>query len=155
VLVEKPISVHKATATAHRGTQEPEQVFGAIVQPAHRRLLSEDSPSGAKRRLGEIRRINWIITNWFRSEAYYARAAGRATGPVKAAACAEPVRTTSTFISGCSECLAGARMVRAGRYHNIEVEDDVTAYLEYPDGKTRFSSPPRAKRRHQPARNHR
>jgi hypothetical protein len=80
VLVEKPISVHKADCerliAAHRGGR---QVFAAMfnqrTDPYYRKIR-ELVWNGE---LGEIRRVNWIITNWFRSQAYYDSGDWRAT----------------------------------------------------------------------------
>ncbi|MBV8213293.1 MAG: Gfo/Idh/MocA family oxidoreductase [Verrucomicrobia bacterium] len=139
VLVEKPISVHKADAerliAAHR---RPEQAFAAMFNQRTdpffvklRRLVKSGE-------LGAIRRVNWTITNWFRTEAYYESSDWRATwsgegGGVLLNQCPHNLDLYQ-WIFGMPT------MVRAfchfGRYHDIEVEDDVTAYLEYPDGMT-------------------
>ena len=139
VLVEKPISVHKADCerliAAHR---QPAQVFAAMFNQrtdpfylAIRRLVQGGE-------LGEIRRINWIITDWFRSAAYYASSGWRATwagegGGVLLNQCPHNLDLLQ-WIFGLP------RRVRAfchfGRYHAIEVEDDVTAYLEFAGGAT-------------------
>lgn len=80
VLVEKPVSVHKADAlkllAAHR---DKRQIFAVMLNqrtdPRYRKL--RDLVLGG--RLGKVRRINWIITDWFRPEAYYRNAGWRAT----------------------------------------------------------------------------
>src|SRR5580692_6548013 len=80
VLVEKPISVHKADAerliAARTGRN---QVFAAMFNQrtdprfiAIRRMVRDGT-------LGTIRRINWIVTDWFRTNAYYAAGGWRAT----------------------------------------------------------------------------
>ena len=80
-LVEKPISAHKADAerliAAHQ--RRPNLVFAAMFQ-----LRTE--PRYAKIRkliqtgeLGELVRVSWIITDWYRTEAYYASGGWRAT----------------------------------------------------------------------------
>jgi predicted dehydrogenase len=139
VLVEKPISVHKADCerllAAHR---DPAQVFAAMFNQrtdpfylAIRRLVQSGE-------LGEIRRLHWSITDWFRSAAYYASSDWRATwagegGGVLLNQCPHNLDLLQ-WIFGLP------RRVRAfcqfGRYHAIEVEDDVTAYLEFAGGAT-------------------
>jgi len=139
VLVEKPISVHKADAerliAAHR---RPDQVFAAMFNQRTdpfflklRRLVK----SGA---LGAIRRVNWTITNWFRTEAYYQSSDWRATwagegGGVLLNQCPHNLDLFQWIFGMPAKVRAFCRF---GRYHDIEVEDDVTAYLEYPDGMT-------------------
>ena len=139
VLVEKPISVHKADAerlfAAHR---RPDQVFAAMFNQRTdpfflklRRLVKTGE-------LGAIRRVNWTITNWFRTDAYYASSDWRATwagegGGVLLNQCPHNLDLYQ-WIFGMPTAVRA--FCRFGRYHDIEVEDDVTAYLDYADGMT-------------------
>jgi predicted dehydrogenase len=88
--------------------------------------------------VGEVRRAQWTITNWFRTEAYYASGSWRATwkGEGGGVLLNQSPHTLDLF-----QWLIGQPVrVRAhcgfGRYHKIEVEDDVTAYLEFANGAT-------------------
>ena len=139
VLVEKPISVHKADCqrliAAHTN---PRQVFAAMFN--QRCFLSHLKVRELIRsgELGEIRRIHWTITNWFRTEAYYASGGWRATwagegGGVLLNQCPHNLDLLQWFF-GLPARVRG--FCRFGRYHDIEVEDDVTAYFEYPNGAT-------------------
>jgi predicted dehydrogenase len=139
VLVEKPISVHKRDAerlvAAHT---DPNQVFAAMfnqrTDPAFlklRELMSNGE-------LGAIRRVNWTVTNWFRTEAYYRSGGWRATwagegGGVLLNQFAHNLDLYQWLFGMPSTVRAFCQF---GRYHDIEVEDDVTAYLQYPDGLT-------------------
>jgi len=139
VLVEKPISVHKADCerliAAHRN---PRQVFAAMfnqrTDPYYRKLR-ELIVSGE---LGAIRRVNWIITNWFRPATYYASSAWRATwagegGGVLLNQCPHNLDLFQWMFGLPVRVRAFCRF---GRYHEIEVEDEVTAYLELAGGAT-------------------
>jgi predicted dehydrogenase len=139
VLVEKPISVHKADCerliAAH---QNERQVFAAMfnqrTDPAYGRIRALVQEGG----LGEIRRINWIITNWFRTAAYYASSGWRATwagegGGVLLNQCPHNLDLLQ-WIFGLPVRVRA--FCRFGRYHDVEVEDDVTAYLEFASGAT-------------------
>lgn len=139
VLVEKPISVHKADCerliAAHQGGK---QVFAAMfnqrTDPYYRKLRSLIQ-SGE---LGQIRRLNWIITNWFRSEMYYQSGGWRATwagegGGVLLNQCPHQLDLYQ-WLFGMPDRVRAFCTI--GRYHDIEVEDDVTAYFEYKDGAT-------------------
>jgi predicted dehydrogenase len=139
LLVEKPISVHKADAerliAAHR---RPDQVFAAMFNQRTdpfflklRRLVKSGE-------LGAIRRVNWTITNWFRTEAYYQSSDWRATwsgegGGVLLNQCPHNLDLFQWIFGMPASVRAFCRF---GRYHDIEVEDDVTAYLEYANGMT-------------------
>jgi predicted dehydrogenase len=139
VLVEKPISVHKADAqkliAAHTSKK---QVFAAMFNQRtdpHYLKLRELIQSGE---LGEIRRINWIITNWFRTQTYFNSGGWRATWSGEGGGV---LLNQSPHNLDLLQWLFGMpKSLQAfcslGRYHDIEVEDDVTAYLEYANGAT-------------------
>jgi predicted dehydrogenase len=139
VLVEKPISVHKADCerliAAHKS---PGQVFAAMFQMRtvpHFQKIKELVESGE---LGEIQRTSWIITSWFRTEAYYASGGWRATwkgegGGVLTNQCPHNLDLFQ-WITGMPARVRA--FCSLGKYHDIEVEDEVTAYLEYPNGAT-------------------
>jgi predicted dehydrogenase len=88
--------------------------------------------------LGTIRRINWTVTQWFRTAVYYASSGWRATWAGEGGGV---LLNQSPHQLDLWQWLFGMpNKVRAfcqfGRYHDIEVEDDVTAYLEYENGTT-------------------
>ncbi|MEO7932495.1 MAG: Gfo/Idh/MocA family oxidoreductase [Chthoniobacterales bacterium] len=139
VLVEKPVSVHKADAErlihAHKN---PKQIFGAMFNlrtDPHYTRLRELIQSGE---LGEIRRINWINTDWFRTQAYYNSGGWRATwggegGGVLLNQCPHNLDLFQWLFGMPKKLRATCQF---GRYHDIEVEDDVTAVMEYDGGVT-------------------
>lgn len=139
VLVEKPLCVHKADCERLISVPlSPGQVFAVMfnqrTDPYYIRL--RELIRGGE--LGEIRRINWIITNWFRTAAYYASGGWRATWAGEGGGV---LLNQSPHQLDLWQWLFGMpRKVRAfceiGRYHDIEVEDDVTAYFEYENGTT-------------------
>ncbi len=139
VMVEKPISVHKADCerllAAHKN---PKQVFAAMFQ------LRTDAKFKKLRKLisggelGEILRVNWINTDWYRTEAYFASGGWRATwkgegGGVLLNQCPHNLDLLQ-WLCGRPSRVRG--FCQLGRYHNIEVEDNVTGYLEFPNGGT-------------------
>ena len=141
-MVEKPISAHKADAerlmAAHKKNHGGKLVFGGMfqlrVEPRYmkiRKLIQTGE-------LGEIARVNWIITDWYRTEAYFASGGWRATwkgegGGVLLNQCLHNLDIMQ-WLLGMPARVRG--FCALGRYHNIEVEDDVTTYLEYPNGAT-------------------
>lgn len=138
-LVEKPISVHKADAkkliAAHT---DKNVVFSAMFNQRtdpHYIKLRELIVSG---KLGKITRVNWIITDWFRTQAYYDGGGWRATwkgegGGVLFNQCPHQLDLMQWLFGMPSSVRAYCKL---GRDHRIEVEDAVTAYLEYPNGAT-------------------
>ena len=139
LLVEKPISVHKADAerliAAHR---RPNQVFAAMFNQRTDPFFQNLRRLVQSGELGQIRRVHWTITNWFRTEAYYHSSDWKATwagegGGVLLNQCPHNLDIYQWIFGMPSTVRAFCNF---GRYHDIEVEDDVTAYLEYTDGMT-------------------
>ena len=140
VLTEKPISVHKADCerliAAHNA--HPELVFAAMFNQRtdpHYLKIRQLVETGE---LGELRRTNWIITDWFRTEAYYRSGGWRATwagegGGVLLNQCPHNLDLFQ-WICGMPSAITAIGAV--GKHHDIEVEDEVTALLEYPNGAT-------------------
>jgi predicted dehydrogenase len=138
-LVEKPISVHKADAerliAAH---SDKKVVFAAMfnqrTDPRYIKLRNLIQ-SGE---LGEIRRVNWIITDWYRTQAYYDNGGWRATwggegGGVLLNQCPHNLDLMQWLFGMPVKVRAYCAL---GKYHKIEVEDAVTAYMEYKNGAT-------------------
>jgi predicted dehydrogenase len=140
VLVEKPIAAHKADAerliAAH--VRQPSRVFATMfqqrVEPRYAKIR-ELLNGGA---LGEVVRVLWVNTDWFRSAAYYASNAWRATwqGEGGGVLLNQALHNLDMlqWLLGPPACVRG--FCQLGRYHDIEVEDDVTAYLEWAGGAT-------------------
>ena len=140
VITEKPISVHKKLALEliEAAKRHPELKLAAMFNQrtigAHKKI-KQLIDSGE---LGEIRRINWIITDWFRTQVYYDSGDWRASwrgegGGVLLNQCPHQLDLMQWFFGMPCKVRATAKF---GKYHDIEVEDEVNAYLEYADGKT-------------------
>lgn len=139
VLVEKPISVHRNDCerliAAHTNKK---QVFAAMFNQRtdHYYLKIRDLILSGE--LGEIRRVNWIITNWFRTETYYSSGGWRATwggegGGVLLNQCPHNLDLFQWMFGMPVKLRANCAF---GKYHDIEVEDDVTATMEFKNGAT-------------------
>jgi predicted dehydrogenase len=137
VMVEKPLSVHKADCerliAAHQG---PQQIFGAMFQLRTDPIYQQIKSLITDGELGTIRRILWDCTDWFRTETYYASGGWRATwkgegGGVLLNQCPHNLDLYQ-WLFGMPHQVTG--FCQFGRYHDIEVEDDVTAHFRYTNG---------------------
>mgnify|MGYP001021836938 CR=1 FL=1 len=140
IIVEKPIAVHKAEAkrllqaAADYPHLKKTAMFNQRAMPIHRKL-KELIDRGA---LGRINRVNWIITDWFRSQCYYDSGDWRASwrgegGGVLLNQCPHQLDLMQWFFGMPVLVRAAAKL---GKFHQIEVEDEVNAYMEYGDGGT-------------------
>ncbi len=138
VLTEKPISVHKKDCLriieAHRRNPQLkwEAMFNQRTIPIHikvKELLDNKV-------LGDIRRFSWTITDWFRSQAYYDSGTWRATwkgegGGVLLNQCPHNLDLLCYFLGMPASVRSFCSF---GKFHKIEVEDEVTAYITLPNG---------------------
>jgi predicted dehydrogenase len=88
--------------------------------------------------MGEIRRVTWLVTTWYRPQFYYDSGDWRATwagegGGVLLNQCPHNLDMLQWVCGMPSKVEAH---LHYGKWHDIEVEDDVTAYLEFPNGAT-------------------
>lgn len=139
VLIEKPAGVYtKQIYEMNEAAKKSGKVFSLMFNQrtqAHHRKLKELVASGE---LGEIQRTNYIITSWFRSQSYYDLGGWRATwsgegGGVLMNQCPHNLDLWQ-WICGMPKRVRS--FISYGKYHNIEVDDDVTAYVEYENGAT-------------------
>lgn len=142
VLCEKPLAVHvneaRRTIEAYKAAKQdhPGLVFAMMFQertlPFHKKI-KEILDDGE---LGRIMRATWINTAWFRSQAYYESGDWRATwagegGGILTNQCPHNLDFYQ-WVFGVPNRISGHAHI--GKYHNIEVEDEVTAYFEHENG---------------------
>ena len=139
VLVEKPISVHKADCVRLlAAATNPRQIFAAMFNQRTDPYFQKIRSLVKNGELGELQRLSWTITDWFRTDAYYNSGSWRATWAGEGGGV---LLNQATHNLDLWQWIFGMPVrVRAvcglGRYHNIEVEDDVTAVMEYATGAT-------------------
>ena len=136
---EKPAGVYtKQVRKMNDVAAKSDRVFGVMFNQRTRgdhQKLKELVESGE---LGEIKRTIYIINDWFRAQSYYDSGGWRATwagegGGVLANQCPHNLDLWQ-WICGMPERVRA--FCHFGKYHDIEVEDDVTAYAEYANGAT-------------------
>jgi predicted dehydrogenase len=139
VMVEKPIAVHKSDAEHLLAEPtRPGQIIGAMFNQRTDDYYIQIRELIRSGELGEVRRVNWIITDWFRTFRYYGQGGWRATwagegGGVLLNQCPHNLDLLQWL---CGMPVRVRAFCNFGRYHPIEVEDDVTAYLEFANGAT-------------------
>ncbi len=139
VMCEKPAGVYtKQVREMNNVADETGVVFGMMFNQRTNcvyRKIKEMLTDGT---LGEIRRVNWIITNWFRPQFYYDSGSWRATwagegGGVLLNQCPHQLDLLQWL---CGMPTKVRAFTHLGKWHDIEVEDDVTAYMEFENGTT-------------------
>ena len=110
-------------------------MFNQRTNPAFKKMR-EMIKNGA---VGEIKRTNWIITDWYRTQHYYDSGSWRATWAGEGGGVlynqAPHQLDLFQWITGMMPSKVQA-FCHYGKWHDIEVEDDVTCYCEYPNGAT-------------------
>ena len=140
VLTEKPVAVTaKAAAEVNEAHKKhPKLVYAAMFQQRTNAAWKKVKSMVAAGDVGEILRVNWIISNWFRTQSYYDSGGWRATwrgegGGVLINQCPHNLDLFQWFVGMPSKVQA---IVGIGKYHQIEVEDDVTAGMSFDNGAT-------------------
>ena len=139
-LIEKPAGVYtKAIRELNElAATKPELTFGIMYNQRTNKLYRFAKELVETGRLGEMKRINWIITNWYRPQAYYDQGGWRGTwagegGGVLINQCPHQLDLFQ-WLGGMPSMIRG--YAKVGMHRNINVENDVTAYMEYPNGAT-------------------
>ena len=140
VMVEKPagvytLQVRDMMAAADRHS---ELTFGMMFNQRTNcvyRKMKEMIDGGE---LGDMKRMSWLITDWYRTQFYYDSGAWRATwagegGGVLLNQCPHQLDLLQWLCGLPKKVQAHCHI---GKWHDIEVEDDVTAYLEFEYGAT-------------------
>ncbi len=139
VLTEKPAGVYaKQVREMNEAAAKTDLVFGIMYNQRTNcvyRKMREIVQSGE---LGEIRRVSWIITDWYRTQSYYNSGGWRATwagegGGVLLNQCPHNL---DLWQWTCGLPVKVQAFCHEGKWHDIEVEDDVTIYVEYANGAT-------------------
>ena len=140
VLIEKPAGVYtKNVQSMNEAAAESGKVFSIMYNQRTNPLYQKLRQLIQSGELGEIKRTNWIITDWYRSQSYYDSSEWRATWEGEGGGVLLNQSPHQLDLWQWTTGLMPKRVhafCHFGRYHNIEVEDDVTAYVEYENGAT-------------------
>lgn len=139
VMVEKPAGVYtKQVREMNEAAKKSNVVFGMMFNQRTDHIYRKMRELVQGGSLGEIRRTNWVITGWYRPQAYYDSGAWRATwsgegGGVLLNQCPHNLDLWQWI---CGMPVKVNAHMYFGKWHDIEVEDDVTAFVEYANGAT-------------------
>ena len=140
VMVEKPAGVYTKQVEEMNAIADkhPEVVFAMMFNQRTNHIYRKMKELVASGKYGQIRRTNWLITNWYRPQRYYDSGAWRATwagegGGVLLNQCPHQLDLWQWI---CGMPVRVHAHLHYGKWHDIEVEDDVTAYAEYENGAT-------------------
>ena len=140
VMVEKPAGVYglEVRRMNEIADQHPDVVFGMMFNQRTNHIYRKIKELIDSGKYGQIRRTNWIITNWYRPQAYYDSGDWRATwagegGGVLLNQCPHQLDLWQWL---CGMPIKIHSHLLYGKWHDIEVEDDVTTYVEYENGAT-------------------
>lgn len=117
----------------------PNQLFAIMFNQRTNKAYQTMRTMIGRGDLGDIKRVNWIITDWYRSQSYFDSGAWRATWKGEGGGVlfnqAPHQLDLLPWILGMMPCKMQAHC-HFGKWHDIETEDDVTAYMEFPNGAT-------------------
>ncbi|MBM7541224.1 Gfo/Idh/MocA family protein [Amphibacillus cookii] len=138
-LIEKPAGVYtKAVREMNQVAEQSDKVFGIMYNQRTNPLYQKVKDLIEFNELGDIKRTNWIITNWYRPQSYYDAGNWRATwrGEGGGVLLNQDPHQLDLWQWICGMPKRVRSFMSFGKYRDIEVEDDVTAYVEYENGAT-------------------
>ena len=139
VMSEKPAGVFtKKVREMNAAADKSDKIFGIMFNQRTNCLYRKAHELVHSGKYGEMKRVTWIITDWYRTQAYYNSGGWRATwsgegGGVLLNQCPHQLDLWQ-WICGMPEKITA--VCHEGKWHNIEVEDDVMIYAEYANGAT-------------------
>ncbi len=139
VLVEKPAGVHtRQVMDMNKAAKESGKLFGIMYNQRTNPVYAKLRQMVQSGQLGHIKRITWIITDWYRSQAYHDSSTWRSTWKSEGGGTLINQNPHQLdlwqWMFGMPDRIFAK--VSCGKYYNIEVEDDVAAFFEYDNGTT-------------------
>ncbi len=138
VLMEKPIGLSVGEGERLLRACSQEQIFALMLNQRTDPLFLRMREILQRGELGDTVRYHWSMTNWFRPEVYFQVSDWRATwrGEGGGLLVNQCIHNLDIFQWLCGMPKRVRAHCQFGKYHDIEVEDEATAYLEYANGAT-------------------
>ncbi len=139
VLVEKPAGVYtKQVLEMTEAAQKSGKVYGIMYNQRTNPVYAKLRQMVQRGDLGHIKRITWIITDWYRPQAYHDSSTWRSTWKTEGGGALINQNPHQLdlwqWMFGMPDRIYAK--VSFGKYYDIEVEDDVMAHFEYDNGTT-------------------
>ena len=139
VLVEKPAGVYtKQVIEMNEAAKKSDKVFGIMYNQRTNPVYQQLRKMIQRGDLGHIKRITWIITDWYRPQAYHDSSTWRSTWKTEGGGALINQNPHQLdlwqWLFGMPDRIFAK--VSFGKYYDIEVEDDVMAFFEYDNGTT-------------------
>ncbi len=139
-MVEKPAGVYASQIREMNAEAEkhPDVKFAMMFNQRTNPLYQKVKEILDAGTIGELRRVTWIITSWWRTQKYYDSSAWRATwaGEGGGVLVNQAPHQLDLLQWLCGMPSLMEAHLKYGSHRDITVEDDVTAYFEYPNGAT-------------------
>ena len=140
VICDKPAGVYaKQVKEMNEESKKYGKIFGMMFNQRTNCTYKKMRDMIANGDIGEIQRVTWTITNWVRTQQYYNSGGWRATwsgegGGVLINQCPHQLDLVQWIVGDMPMAVRG--FCSYGKYHDVEIEDEVTAYFEYKNGAT-------------------
>ncbi len=138
-LVEKPVDITISKSLAiNELVKKTDKKFAIMFNQRTNDIFAKAREIVKSGALGELKRTVWIITNWYRTQRYYDSAGWRATwaGEGGGVLLNQAPHNLDLWQWICGMPVEVQANCEVGKYHNIEVEDDVTLLTRYENGAT-------------------
>ncbi len=140
VICEKPAGVYtKQVKEMNEVAKNSKALFALMFNQRTNCVYRKMKEIIAEGGIGDLQRVNWIITDWFRTQQYYDSGSWRATwegegGGVLINQCPHQIDLVQWVVGEMPVSVTG--FCQYGKWHDIEVEDEVTAFFKYKNGAT-------------------
>lgn len=140
VMCEKPAGVYtlQVREMIDEANKHPELTFAMMFNQRTNCVYRKIKEMVENKTIGELKRVNWIITDWYRTQFYYDSGDWRATWAGEGGGV---LLNQDPHQLDLLQWMFGLPVkihafCHEAKYHDIEVEDDVTAYMEFENGAT-------------------
>lgn len=139
VITEKPAGVYTSQVIEmNEEAKKSDKLFGIMYNQRTNPMYQKIRKMVQSGELGHIKRISWVITTWYRPQAYHDSGTWRSTWKDEGGGALINQNPHQLdlwqWMFGMPDKVTS--FVSYGKYYDIEVEDDVTAFLEYKNGTT-------------------